>query len=249
MRRKRRSRGLWMPILGHREVNGEDAVAFTDSLIAPVQISTDSSLGDTQIVAPRPLVPDFTQEQFQNNTAADAGASLHDIASGNAWLLQRIVGKLYLKCDPNAVTGPASEIWTNVFVTAGFFVARADDDNQSVASLTGQESSPMRVDNAMNPWIWRRSWILGNPGQDANLRYSPTSTADYGSVADGPHVDSKVKRFISREHRLFFVVTARGFFRDFVNMLGEPGDQPLISGTLDYRIYGSLRRAKNSSSF
>jgi len=237
-----------MPVNGHRVQQDTSAYAYADIPIDLTQV-TPSTVDGPVAVGPRPLIPDFTQEQFPAAAVGDQQASLHDIASGNAWLLQRIVGKIHIQCIAGAAQSPADQVWNNVYVTFGLLVARADDDLQSVCDLTALESEPQNIDNMMNPWIFRRSWILGNPSGDGQ-QWFPTSTAEYGSVADGPHIDSKVKRFISREHRLWMVCTGRGFDpRILVSVGGDAELQPQFGGTFDYRIYGSLRKARNTSSF
>lgn len=246
MQRKRKNRGNWMPVLGHIENVGEDSFHFADQTFFSDPVNVNDALGPTS-VGPRPIVPDFTEEQ----DGADGTNNLHDIVAGNAWSLQRIVGRVHVGIiAPTA--GAHEEIWPAIFVSAGFFVARSIDSLQGVADLTTLEAEPQHVDNAMNPWIWRKSWILGNPLSTTSLGNAawPRTNSFYGSVTDGPVIDSKVKRFISREHRLFFIISARGFNPRFVNEVqGEPADQPGFHGTLDIRVYGSLRKQKNSSAF
>lgn len=233
-----------MPVLGSRITDGEDTYAFSDRVFPPLQVLASNGTGPVTSL-PFPLIPDFTDEQ----SSADIGSSLHDRVSGNAWLLQRIVGKIHLGAYAAAAAGSAAAIWNNVYVTAGILVARAADENQAVCDLSSFESDPQQVDNAANPWVWRRSWILGNPLGD-NIRYPQTNTGMYGALGDGPHIDSKVKRFITREHRLWMVVSARGFDgRATTQVSGPDGDQPFIAGTMDLRVYGTLRRSKNSSAF
>lgn len=69
----------------------------------------------------------------------------------------------------------------------------------------------------------------------------PQTTAHYGSVADGPHIDAKTNRIIGPEQRLFFVAAAQAFpigSSDYHN----PG---VVRCYLDYRLLGSLMRATN----
>lgn len=249
MRRKRRNRGNWMPVLGHFETdNAEGNHHFSDFLIPPQQVRANTGEFGSVTFGPIPLIPDFTLEP-DVTLGAQPEVSLHDRISGNAWSLQRIVGKAHLSCIAAGAAQPSTEIWTNVLVQLGFLVARADDNVQAVCDLTGFESDPMQAANSQNPWIWRRQWVLGNPqGDDTSFRQR--STADYGSVADGPHIDSKVKRYIPREHRLWMVLSARGFNPLIGTAVTDPDNvQPAVQGSVDLRVYGQLRRGKNTSSF
>lgn len=245
MRRKRRNRGTWFPVLGH--IVGdlqEEFYPYADARIFTDPVPNDNVDGGSQR-GPLPLIPDFTPEQSQNT--ADLGSSLHDRVSGQAWLLQRIVGKIHLHCRATEGTNPL-EVWEAIYVTFGILVARSEDDAQGVCDLTAKEADAQHVDNVMNPWVFRRSWMLGNESVVSPLSF-PCTTGQYGSVLDGPHIDSKVKRIISAEHRLWYVVTARGYNSVSTDVSGSTENQPSVAGLFDYRIFGSLIRNKNTSSF
>lgn len=244
MQRKRRNRGTWMPNLGHLESTGEDTAQYADLRLELGNVPAAGGQG-AAVLPPIPLVPDFTEEQ-----TASGSAQLRDQVSGQSWLLQRIVGKLHLKVL-NIEAYVAGASWPNLIVTAGFLVARSIDGDQAQIDLLSEEHDPQDRRNTMNPWIWRRTWMLGNPAALAvpGRTFPLTSTPQYGSVADGPHIDSKVKRFISREHRLWFTMSARGYDPLDLEMTSLEPFQPRAVGILDYRIFGSLRNQKNSSSF
>lgn len=243
MRRKRRNRATWLPVLGHTEVAGEDTAVFADFRIETASLGT--TVISTQLT-PFPIVPDFTEE-----LGTDANAQLRDAVSGQAWKLARLVGKLHLAVTPQAVTVDPTAQWKYVYVVAGFFVARSVDQAQGSVDLGFDEFDPAGKDNVTNPWIWRRSWMLRNPGLEDNAfdNGTPTTTSGCGSVADGPHIDSRVKRFINREHRLFFTLTARGYSGEEVALGGGATIQPKVTGLLDLRVVGSLARQRNTSSF
>lgn len=242
-----------MPVLGHVEEGDVLSYAFADQLILSDGLTNVLNAGDAGgvQVGPKVLVPDFTPEQ--SAVAADLGSTLHDRVAGNAWLLNRIVGKLHFACHSNQGDVADPDVtWAGIYLTFGIFVARAKDDNQGVADLTPKEADPTQVDNQMNPWVFRRSWILSNPlfvAVNGNVPQWPSTTSGYGSMADGPHIDSKSKRIIQREHRLFYVVNARGYDGRTLGVSGDTTLQPSFSGLLDLRVYGALRggHQKNSS--
>lgn len=252
MRRRRKRRGAWLPVLGHTDIDGEEAYHYSWFRVGPLFVP--NSNGSSPAQEAFAIVPDFSipaPEGTQEHT-------LHDQVSGNAWRLRRIVGKLHLDCStPASATSPGDGFqWPAVFVKAGFFVARAGDANQSFPELTALESDPQEAGNVMNPWIWQKSWILSNPlaRNSVNLSYGsralwPTNNSSYGSVSDGPHIDSKMARFINKEHRLWFVLTAAGYDPEYSGVSGNNNTQPLVSGILDLRIYGQMARQRNTSSF
>jgi len=184
--------------------------------------------------------------------------SLQDLAQGNAYRLRRIVGKFHAAALTNN-TGEA-QIPT-VDLAAGFMVCRTDDDGNILVEQAGVSGDvtrgPLAQDGAEDPWIWRRRWILtGIPslitqtqtGQglyadviatNATLGFQghwPQTTAGYGSVQDGPHIDQKTARVISRDERLFFWVQGRLF-----NPSTETNTADIV-WSLDVRLLASLRQ-------
>lgn len=266
MRRRRRSQGTWFPTIGSEISEGVNAAgrAFTLNLGAlsqtPLQIVTPLTFDE-----PTDLDNFITSEK-----------SLTDII-GSEYVLKRIVGKMFINRisqldingnDPN----PA------LLCGAGLFVARAGDDVTTGAqerpigfavlasdAQTRENYSPLDNDTMREPWIWRRNWVLGTAGQNlgitgvANSHSSsvgavtgdsascyPASTALFGSVADGPHVDSRVRRRVRQDQRLWLAVALTSFpiaaQTDATAIVG-------IRGYFDYRMFGSLRKARNQSAF
>lgn len=257
--RRRRTRGTWFPTIGTQlgetdaTVNGRAfALACTASEI-------------TTIITP--LTFDTPQE---GDNLSEPSSTLADVV-GSEYILQRIVGKCFIERQAT-LTGGVDDLQEAVLVGAGFFVARANDTSVGGGSTTPIGSatvaerrdnySPLETDTVREPWIWRRTWILGTAGaqipvqadvagggsipftvQQSNRAY-PVSTALYGSVLDGPHIDSKVKRRVSQDNRLFFAVSATPFPLDSLITTAL-----VVSGYLDYRLFGSLRKARNTSAF
>lgn len=256
MRRRRRTRGTWFPTIG-TAINSQipDEVLNGRAFNIPVQSDANGGVINTIIT---PLTFD---RPFEGDTANQALDSLSDIV-GSEYVLQRIVGKLFIErqgnLDQTTDQDPA------VLVGAGFFVARANDadvgggDGTPIGSATQPERrdnySPLEADVIRDPWIWRRVWVLGssiwppqttlvNDGRSA--RNYPPSTAHYGSVADGPHIDAKSKRRVGQDDRLWFAVSTTTYPPGAVN----PAVDQTVRGYLDYRIYGSLRKPRGRSAF
>lgn len=254
MRRRRKTRGTWFPNIGTANNDEDNLQGRFFQLNFPG--------GSEQILAISPLTFD---EPRTDDTLGASDASLADVI-GSEYVLQRIVGKLFIARHAALTTVNGSEVDAQpaVLVSAGFFVARANDTasgggiNTPIGSASAAEArdnySPLEVDTVREPWIWRRTWVLGasptgpNNLQPANaqsaLRYPP-STAWYGSVADGPHIDSKVKRRVRQDQRLWFSVSACTYPPQTAVDTG----QLAVLGYLDYRLFGSLRKAQNSSAF
>lgn len=246
--RRRKSRGTWLPTQGTVvSLTDETTVSGRDFSIA-VQESTINTI-ITSVTFDEPFDED-------HNTVGTNLAT----AVGGEYLLRRIVGKFFATRIPQPAAD--SDLNPAVLVGAGFFVARAVDsaEDGSFSQPLGAETdlkrtqnfSPLEVDTIREPWIWRRTWILGTSGarreDQAAVRSNqnfPASTALYGSVADGPHIDAKTARRISNDDRLWFAVSATPWPAG----VGLTGPEFSVDGYLDYRLFGSLRRARNHGQF
>lgn len=259
MRRRRRRRGTWLPPLGHIINFGEDTVRRVTFRIGGAGQYLEPSVDPTVTVHQVfPIVPDFTTEVDSSGTY-----TLRDQVQGQAWQLNRLVGKIHLQAQgPQNQTGwdpQDGANWPNCIVTAGFFVAPVDSENiaaQFTPMMTPVAYDPTQQLNSTNPWIWRRTWMLSNPAasfatdQRVIMKAAgPLSNAVAPSSLEGQHIDSKVKRFINREHRLFLVVAVNGWDSDWVSMTAQDNQQMNVAGLLDVRIYGTLRAQRNQSSF
>lgn len=250
MRKKRRSRYQWFPVNGRTDTPDTGGAYFGSAQrIAVGPIANNISTTPTML-APVSVVPDFTSET--GTGAVTINPQLADIVNGQAWLLKRLVGKIHLTCQGNNAASSAVS-WNSVLVSAGFFVARAQDQAPAFCELSNFEADPQNRDNSMNPWIWRRTWLLRNPTttqatalQDTS---SPVSTMGYSGILDGGHIDSKVARRINREHRLWFTMNVQGGDATRIQVTGAQSTQPQVVGWLDLRVLGAMRRTRNVSSF
>lgn len=229
MRRRNSPRVVWLP--------QTNANTLGDSTIN-LRVQEISGATGTLVQTEIPVVLDAQQSVSQN-----PDPSLSDIEN-SGYRLRRIVGKFWCEFGQAAPTGlntgPASAI-----LTAGLIVRRADDNSgQSMSALARAESvNPLLIENTGDPWIWRRSWTLGNnnvasvnPSGDNPVQFFPTTNFGGLSVADGPHIDQKTARLIANEERLFLSVG--------IMVLGE-GLELITTGTLawwtDMRVLGSLK--------
>jgi len=239
--RRRKQKFTWLPVLGSRFGEGEafyGTSTFFEELVPPLLDINPPTMDNAGLFC-IPVVPDFSQQP----DILDLTASLRDRVEGQDWLLKRLVGKLHVSTRDEDTT----DTWPAVLVTCGFFVARSYDADPAACDLQDEEIDPRATDNVQDPWIWRRTWKLGVTSSN-DWGYAggwPKNNAAYGSVADGPHIDSKVARRITREHRLWFAgsafgVSPRGLISD---------DECHIDLSLDLRVLGAMRRGKNVSSF
>jgi len=199
-----------------------------------------------------PLTFDVSEEAVNAQSDPDK-RTLRDIVQGNEWRLRRLVGKAFITCShgvQGATLSPALD------VALGFIVCNTYDDGAPVTDFN--EVNPLAQNSMEDPWFWRRRWLLhpyGTPNYTSlasntatidtrntpNLWGLPQTNVDYGSVADGPHIDAKTARVIHRSERLFGVLAARRYY-------GEIGVNPEtqfqdthVNMLLDYRLLGSLR--------
>lgn len=184
---------------------------------------------------------------------------------GNEYFIKRIVGKLFLENQGRRNVADDPSTIKSVLCGAGFFIARASDSQAGggptvpigAASLAEriENYSPLGEDTIREPWIWRRTWTLGNvlmlnflnEGQDTPPgALFPATNAEYGSVLDGPHIDAKTARRVKQDERLYFAFGVRSWPAQDVVTANEPG---VVRGYLDFRILGALRKARQGSSF
>lgn len=143
-------------------------------------------------------------------TTIDVQGSLSDFAN-SAYRLRRVVGKIFVGVDQTVNDADAA---IQGLVTAGLIVLRTRtglDNNEPLDAPFDYDTQA--IANWSDPWIWRRTWMLGN--NSANLEhpnlhvpfYPEVNTTGYGSALDGPHVDAKTARIVGPEERLFLVVS------------------------------------------
>lgn len=207
MRRSRKPRVVWLP---PTNANSVDTVALISGIQTfQLDVSTDA-VGDA-VTGEIPLTIDGTDVD-----PLAASSSLSDVEN-SGYRLRRIVGKVFAFAlqRPDGVNNNAFA----AAVTAGIMVRRIDPGSDlSLGFLAGSTPSdelinPQYIRNFGDPWIWRRTWVLGN-NQAAQRQGAgffgnfPESNTEYGSAVDGPHIDQKTARIIGPEERLFLDVSA-----------------------------------------
>lgn len=159
----------------------------------------------------------------------------------SSYRLRRIVGKIFVDCVQDAVP----EFPTEFLVTAGIIVLRTRQDTgqQVPVNAVTEEYSTTMLQNIADPWIWRRSWMLGNIPREAAATaplWAENNTNGAPSVLDGPHVDAKTARLIGPEERLFLVITSNPF----------GGDPQVVSVahrvTWDLRVLATMRSSSGN---
>lgn len=236
---RRRNRGTWLPVLDTVWQTGAPGTTFDGIFQFPG--SGPILRGQRIALDVIPLTYDFTQTNA--NADSDVGVSLRDLVEGQEYLLDRVVGKVY--CD---LTQDAAGSLASVICCAALAVLPVDDDTNA-SSLEAVDTDPLLAQNSMQPWMWRRTWLLGNnltTQQYSNGRILPASNTGYGSVAEGTHLDTKgVKRRIRKEQRIFLVLSS------YCLEQGEEEDPTVnaVRWEYDLRLHGSMRKARNQSTF
>lgn len=245
MRRfRRRAKLFWMPNVG-TELDGN--TTFDDSpsgrffSIINLNAGNPSSTIETELTFDQPAERGVTELGLVNPLLIDA-MTMADW-QGTAWRLRRCVGKMFAgaSLEDQQVTGPPA-----VLFTAGLIVRTIEVDS-GLSPLPVGDRDPKNLSNIRDPWIWRRQWVLSTttPGLAAGvtdvLEQFPRTTANYGSVQDGPHVDAKTNRVIGPQERLFLTLNGTILPLPTVTTVGRCE----IHGYFDYRLLGTTFKASN----
>lgn len=233
--RRNKPRVVWLPADFDNRLGSAPLPAGNEndsSLI--IKLFTANPLGDPPLTEEIPIVKDFAA----NASVINASSTLSDLEN-SGYRLRRIVGKLFFAMAQSSAF-EIGEI-TTCCVTAGFIIRRIANDGSSMASLgsgpTGTLISTVSLNNNADPWIWRRSWLLSNKNAAVinTDNFAFAFNGEYGSVADGPHVDQKTARVVGPEERLFLSVTVSGVDG---NAQTPPSAVVMIG---DLRVLGSMR--------
>lgn len=265
MRRRRKFRGTWFPVIGTPN-DSETPTRWTTVNDFFLELP---ELPDI-VVAVRPLILDVPQEPDDNTSSI--GGNLGAFTQ-NAYALRRIVGKCNVwhettyTDNSDAGSTPAQ---SSIIVAAGIFVARAADASDTGGGLGSpiggantwqSDYNPLEANCIREPWLWRRTWTLQNAILQqriavANLSglYVPSTIGPPGveassnlagrSVLDGPHVDARTRRRVTSDDRLWLAVAAHN--TPFEGSFDSPGR---IHVNYEFRVFGAMRRDRNRGSF
>lgn len=255
--RKRRNNGSWLPIIGQNNNDPETSMDTTARRVDLVLNNQQVTVFVSSVIYDVPLEPDSEQIGLTNLGAFQ----------NNEYFLKRVVGKINVGMQTEgSVAMPTID--TNApqkfIVAAGLFVARAAD-----AQLAGfpvgypanaqADYNPLDPNCIREPWLWRRTWVLGSPywnylreqgivsgGTTAPnvIPRQPESNAEFGSALDGPHVDARTRRRVSSDDRLWLAVA--GHALPFGGTAQGTGS---ANFDWEFRVFGSMRRARNSGTF
>lgn len=229
MRRRTKPRVVWLPPTNANTLGNAGTAAYQIFAVDVADAVGDFAVGEI------PITIDSQSDPL------DANTSLADVESAG-YRLRRIVGKIFCGVRQTALNTPRT-IW----VTAGLIIRRADPiTGLSYASNFpgGGQTSPGEIENSMDPWIWRRSWLLANNLSTSFVPFFgllPESNLEFGSAVDGWHVDQKTARLVSNEERLFLNVSST---------IMQGGSDPAINIELsvmtDLRVLASMRTSSGN---
>lgn len=243
--RRRKPRVVWLP---NTEANG---FGSTDTIYSASTITIPGTGGGGTMDSGDSGTLEFplVQDGIQNDPLG-ANSSLADIED-TGYRLRRIVGKIYIF---HSTAGNAPQF---TFVTAGLIIRRTNPSTggslavQASATQPFSQVAPGFTTNQMDPWIWRRTWLLGNrpPGFSANALTDTQARADLdaaparnfgdaypGGIAEGPHVDQKTARIVGPEERLFLDVSATVFTASAATSL-------TLGCAFELRVLASMRNS------
>lgn len=264
MAKRRRSKGTWFPTLGILAGGEVNPISLTG-------IDGESSVLDNGQVYTRihVLTFDAPDEGFE------ATSTLADIV-GSEYLLRRVVGKFHAVYSGDATSPLYAKVSLGLFVARASGGNETDSQipigapaanwaaGTSAENTEGAENySPLAERTMREPWLFRRTWMLANsnhaststnPGSTtgtaklAALAWEvfPPSTAGYGSVLDGPHIDAKTLRKVGQDDRLYMAVSTA---RWPLGGASGGGPQGNIVYHFDYRMFASLRKARQVGRF
>lgn len=236
--RRRRRQRVWLPVLG-TETHITGATAAND---VAAQFDSGTVSGNTPLTFVHSLTWDFPAEQQIVNNAGFP--SLADFEQ-SGYLLDSIIGKCFVAAN---IDDQHATSFRPLQVTAGFEVLRVDAGTGlpvATGTTIEEDYDPTLAFNIRDPWIWRRTWILEPQGNNAGVVFSdrqwPCSTAKYGSVSDGPHIETKSRRRVGPEERLWFILTARHYPAN----IDLTNASTFVEWMLDYRLIGRPMKMSN----
>lgn len=197
MRKRTRPRVAWLPHDDSNTIQFSAPHAAGFSNVIDFVVAASGVAPGNCVTAAVPIVIDVPQDATVGTT------TLSDIEN-SGYRLRRIVGKCHVGVTQVAQgAGPAL-----LLIAAAFIILRVNNAGGPAFLSALSHYDLFDIQNDDSPWIWRREWILKNSvaANPSTLDYPHTNT-EYGSAADGPHIDQKTARVIMSDERLFFVAS------------------------------------------
>lgn len=229
--RRRRNRGTWLPL--DATFYGEETLGrtfFNTTLELP---SNTASEGERLAIRATPIAFDVTTD-----TNSLGAVNMRDVTEGQEYFLDRVVGKMWA-----SMLQEEGENDLTALVCMAMAILPVSDQNPTVPELPNDDMDPLLAQNAMAPWIWRRTWVLSNNAAANTGFFYPNNTGAYGSVMDGGHTDAKTKRRIRKEQRLFHVTSV------YTTSVVNTATTMYLDIGFDLRLHGAMRKARNTSTF
>jgi len=220
--RRKKPRVVWLPTTPENSVGNQNASNFQSFALDVSGVVGTNTVGEI------PLVIDGSDSDQQPTR------TLSDVEN-SGYRLRRIVGKIFIHGGQIQEATPSK-----VLVTVGLIVRRIDPLTQrSMAEETtnGALLSPSDIENIADPWIWRRTWAIGNANATGAVEpdWPPTNFAHGPSALDGPHIDQKTARIVGPEEKLFLDASGT------VISAGDPEVAQAIFILTDLRVLASMR--------
>lgn len=238
-RNRRRRRFTWFPNLGVDLYDDQDPQTRLSGANFALNINP---AGGPWARSVQPL----TFDQPKNEAEITADPSLVSLADlqGSAWFLRRVVGSIQIARGFLDTTPGLVPMQPAVLVGAALAVVPWDEYSNTPEA----DVDPLRQTDINEPWIWRKTVILGaqaiNPAYSTNtaanaLLTFPVNTSFYPQ-SRFETVDQKTMRVISGDERLCLYVSVAAL----TSATFTP-DTDGIFGYFDYRLLGALRRRTN----
>lgn len=276
MRKRRTKRKFtWFPVIG--SAGPAETEDDFNQLVGQFPVTP---IGDTGVFI-NPLIPDVPMEGDEIDPSAPGQLvqSLGQEYYIERIVGKCMVGVAAPADDPPTTIFPKQVlIGCGIFVARANDADVGGGANTPIGSATLPERqenySPLGVDAIREPWMWRRVWILhtGRPEANTNVALgpfgpsyhlfaattvglggAPKTNLQYGSVADGPHVDVKSVRRVGNDERLWFALAVRALDIEFggvpPNAINGGDGGGGVGLVFDYRVLGRLTRARGKSSF
>lgn len=247
--RRKRAKYIWLPSR-YAAYDGVNVNATpTTAHHGRIEVNKDGAV-NLQIAA---VLLDSTIEATDVESIDPTNVTIADIVQSNEYFIKRICGSFIAALTNNTAGPPAA------LLCMGLFVSRVDSSNhlQPAGATAGAFGNfdPMHPDTLREPWIFRRTWLLGNQAiatDDGIEGYSSYSWMPPGNVYSGDNrttqasIDQKTARRVRSDERLFLAVSARAWP---IFGVGAYSTDLHIDFTYEFRALGQLRRPTSRGVF